>query len=311
MNKFKEKPSILLTGSSGFLGTELVKALQDYSLFLSTRSSINGNNLTNNLVLDLSKNIEYLPSVDYVLHCAGKAHSLPQSEEEIEEFYRINFEGTKKLCEALLSLNVLPKALIFISTVAVYGLENGENVTEDHVLAGNSPYAKSKILAEVFLRGWADANGVVLGILRLPLICGPNPPGNLGYMINAIKNNRYFSIGKADARKSLVWAADIAQILPRITVLGGTYNLTDGFHPSLKELENTIAKCCGKLPPIKIPLFIARVLGKFGDITNGRFPVNSEKIKKLTSTLTFDDSKARKEIGWCPSSVITKLKENL
>ena len=44
-----------------------------------------------------------------------------------------------------------PKALVFISTVAVYGCESGELITEEHPLEGETPYAKSKILAEEYL----------------------------------------------------------------------------------------------------------------------------------------------------------------
>lgn len=51
----------------------------------------------------------------------------------------------------------VPKALIFISTVAVYGCEFGEQITEEHTLNGTTPYAKSKIMAEEYLTNWCKS----------------------------------------------------------------------------------------------------------------------------------------------------------
>ena len=53
------------------------------------------------------------------------------------------------MCAALEKVGV-PKALVFISTVAVYGRDFGELITELHPLNGNTPYAKSKIMAEKY-----------------------------------------------------------------------------------------------------------------------------------------------------------------
>src|SRR5690606_11252870 len=125
--------------------------------------------------LDISLNI--LPS--FVVHAAGKAHTFPKTQLEKQEFYRVNLQGTKNLCKLLEKAGVLPRAFIFISTVSVYGLDNGEKITEDFPLNGSSPYAESKILAEHWLQEWADKNAIKLGIVRLPLVVGPMPPGNL------------------------------------------------------------------------------------------------------------------------------------
>ena len=50
-----------------------------------------------------------------------------------------------------------------------------------------------------------------------------------------------------------------------------------------------------------------------GDITASKFIGSGEKLTKITSTLTFDDSKARTAFGWEPTSVIKgiKLKNNV
>lgn len=80
---------------------------------------------------------------DIVLHAAGKAHSVPQTDEEKNAFFDVNLQGTKNLCSALEKVGV-PRALIFISTVAVYGCDFGENITEEHPLMVRLPMLRAK-----------------------------------------------------------------------------------------------------------------------------------------------------------------------
>lgn len=53
-------------------------------------------------------------------------------------------------------------------------------ITEEYPLDGETPYAKSKIMAEEYLTEWCKKNNVVLGILRPSLLTGKNASGNLG-----------------------------------------------------------------------------------------------------------------------------------
>ena len=131
---------LLFTGASGFLGSNLYSLLKD-KYQIRTVGLTPRDNYTINLVSDVPKlNIKY----DVVLHAAGKAHSIPKTEEEKQLFFDVNLQGTKNLCTALENSGI-PKAFIFISTVAVYGCDSGENITEEHPLNGTTPYALSKI----------------------------------------------------------------------------------------------------------------------------------------------------------------------
>lgn len=297
--------SILFTGSRGFLGRVLESQLSEKSY------KVYDLQYEKNKRIDIST--EFLISVPYavdtIIHAAGKAHSIPRTQNEKQLFYDINYQGTVNLTKAIDALPQKPKSFIFISTVSVYGLDKGKSINETAPLKGDSPYAKSKIMAEDYLTKWAKENNIILGILRLPLIAGPNPPGNLGAMINGIKTGKYLSIGEANAKKSIVLAEDVANIIPKLIEVGGIYNLTDGYHPSFGELENAISSSIGKSNPMKIPIWLAKLIGKAGDLLGANAPINSNKLAKITSTLTFDDSKARKNLGWKPSRVLDKIKE--
>lgn len=290
---------LLFTGGTGFLGKNIYPIL--CSLYEVTTC---GNTLDDmikaNFVTDVPKLIE---KYDIVLHAAGKAHSIPKTEAEKQLFFDVNLQGTKKLCVALEKSGV-PDSFIFISTVAVYGCEFGELITEEYPLNGQDPYALSKIQAEEFLMEWCNKHGVKLGIIRPSLIAGPNPPGNLGAMINGIKTGRYLRIAGGKARKSVLMVQDIANIIPLLAEKGGIYNLCDSEHPTFRNLERLICAHLGKSEPISIPYFVAKGLALVGDCLGKRAPINSNKLDKITKSLTFSNEKARKELGWEPLDVM-------
>lgn len=289
---------ILLTGASGFLGKIIRLKYQKEIISL-------GRSEDEDIVCDLSKQIPVLPAISVVIHAAGKAHSVPKTEAENQEFYRVNVDGTNHLLQGLVNTGQLPESFIFISSVAVYGLESGSDIHEDFPLNATDAYGKSKIAAEKLVQEWCIEHGVVCTILRLPLIAGANPPGNLGAMINGISKGYYLNIAGGKAKKSIVMAADVADILFKSAGAGGIYNLTDGYHPSFSELSEVIAAQLGKRKPVSIPGFLASIMALVGDIAGRRSPINTNKLNKITSDLTFDDTKARKLLGWKPVTVLS------
>ena len=292
----------LITGANGFLGRALTAELSSYETLSRTNADY---------CVDLATTVPQLTTPpEMVIHAAGKAHAVPKTPQETQAFFDVNLTGTKNLVAGLERLPNLPRAFVFISTVAVYGLEEGVSIAETAPLKGATPYADSKRQAEDFLEAWGRANGVEVSILRLPLLIGRNPPGNLRAMIQGISRGRYLRIGKGEARKSVLLAADIASILPALSRKGGTYNLTDGHHPRFADIEAHICQQLGKSLPASIPLSLAKLLGHIGDKV-ASFPVNSGTIRKITSDLTFDDTKARRELGWRPRTALNHFEVTL
>ena len=290
---------ILITGSSGFLGREII-------FHNSTQTVFSLNRNVGNYKFDLSKSIPDFGCdfFDIIIHNAGKAHSVPKNESDKKVFFDVNIQGTQNLLNGLNQSGKIPKSFIFISTVAVYGLEQGEDINENFPLLAKDPYGFSKIQAEQLVLDWCQKNNVICTILRLPLLVGKNPPGNLGAMIKSIQKGYYFNIAGGKAKKSMVLSDDVAKIILKASEIGGIYNLTDGNHPDFFELSNAIAKQNRKTNPLNIPFFVAKSIALLGDIIGDKFPLNSIKLKKLTTDLTFDDSKARKVLGWNPNKVI-------
>lgn len=286
---------VLLTGAKGFLGKYLLSEM----IVQQIQVDIVGRTAENTFQCDLAKDSLELPSdasYDMVVHNAGKAHFVPQNEAEGKEFYDVNVGGTEKLLEAILSLKNKPKCIVFVSTVAVYGLELGENIDETAPLLGSTPYAKSKIMAEEMIQTWCASNGVNCVILRLPLVVGENAPGNLGAMEKAIRKGYYFRLGTGNARRSMVNAVDVAKLIPSLIVMNGVYNLTDGLHRSFAEMDTFLAQKHGKAVK-KIPVWMGKWAAKLGDFIPG-FPLNTYRLGKLEQSLTFNDDKARRELNW-------------
>jgi nucleoside-diphosphate-sugar epimerase len=286
---------VLLTGASGFLGKYVLAEFDSQNIQVDTV----GRTAQNTFQCDFAKDRLELPSdalYDMVVHNAGKAHFVPQNEAEGKVFYDVNVGGTEKLLDAILSLKSIPKCIVFVSTVAVYGVEVGESIDETHALLGVSPYAKSKIQAEKWIQDWCAVNSVNCVILRLPLVVGEQAPGNLGAMEKAIRKGYYFRLGTGNARRSMVNAVDVAKLIPSLIEMNGVYNLTDGLHRSFADMDTFLAQKHGKTVK-KIPVWMGKWAAKLGDLIPG-FPLNTYRLGKLEHSLTFNDDKARRELNW-------------
>ncbi len=293
----------LITGSTGFLGKSIVKHID------STKIVSLGRDKNSNIVFDFEKNNqidnnEFNLRIETIIHAAGLAHTYPSDKSEKNKMNTINITGTFNLLKYGEKLKKLKK-IIFISSVSVYGIDQGQNINENYSPSPNTIYGKSKLGAEKIIIDWAIKNNIKYYILRLPLVVGENPPGNLKKMIVAIKNNRFFLIDNGKAKKSMVLANDVGKLISNIKGKSGIYNLTDGYHPNFKEISLVISNKYKSKTPISIPLFLANFISKLGTFLFGaKFPLNKDTFLKITSDLTFDDNKARQEISWKTNKVI-------
>ena len=88
--------SALITGANGFLGSYIAEAFGQQSKVLKL-----GKSKSNDIVADLGSGIFELPEVSTVIHNAGKAHAIPKTKSEAEEFFQVNVRGTQNLLASL------------------------------------------------------------------------------------------------------------------------------------------------------------------------------------------------------------------
>jgi nucleoside-diphosphate-sugar epimerase len=308
--------SCLVTGASGFVGRQVASFLkkQGHDIAALGRSPVQG---YPTLLADLARAEIDLRGQDFrhVYHAAGLAHLEPRTNQERDRFAIVNVEGTRHLLTGLEHSRELPRSFLFVSTVAVYGVEEGQLLDETSERRATDPYGVSKRQAEDLVQEWGERHGVQTAIVRLPLVAGPGARGNLRRMVTAMAAGRYVGIGPGAARRSMVRVADVAEVLPKVAGAGGVFHLTDGFHPSFGELETTLAAALGRRPPWRLPMPLARAAGWAGDaledLSGRHIPFNRRTLAKMTSTLTFSDEKARQALGWRPTRVLDFVEELL
>ncbi len=309
--------SSLVTGGSGFLGRHVVRRLagagQLVTVLTRAREHVPEAASVAGDLATLDPDVFGRAEFDAVYHVGGLAHTVPRSAAEGDRFRQVNAAGTAKLLAALEKARSLPESFVLVSTVAVYGAESGTLLDEDTPRAAADPYGASKREAEDLVAEWGSRRGVRVSVARLPLVAGARAPGNLGAMVRGIRRGRYLGVGDGSARRSMVLARDLAAVFPVMARGGGVYNLTDGHHPSFAELERALAAALGKRPPAHLPMAAASFAARVGDagqrLLKRDLPFNTRRLSKMVSSLTFDDARARRELGWAPSRVVDNAAE--
>lgn len=287
--------NILITGSNGFFGKNIIPTLErDYNI-------LKFDSFKNFLSEPIKEEyLDLLNSAECVIHAAGLAHTNLNSKEHFE----VNFEGTKKLVQSIKKNGNL-RYFIFISSVSVYGLSTGTDISEKVLCKPVNNYAKSKFMTEEFLNKFFRESKVSCIILRLPLLIGSQPKGNLSLLYENIKRRRYFQIGNGKSRKSILIINDIATNFKKILSGKGTYNLTGEQDPTINDINKMIADATGGRF-YQVPYGIAKFIFKIGDFLLLK-TINLSIFQKLTSDLTFSNEKARIELKWTPSKLDSKF----
>jgi len=300
--------NVLLTGASGFLGSRIYAELaRHHTVTTLGRTPVANRHIT----ADLTKPLPEMGNTpfDLVVNAAGKAHSVPRTTAERAEYEQVNVLGTAQLLNALEAMPMLPRSIVHLSTVLVYGRLKGHLLDETTPLGATDAYGLSKVRAETTMREWGQRTGSCVTILRLPLVVAERPNGNVASLMNAIRRGYYVRVGNGRARRSMVRADDVAVLIERAAGIGGTFNLTDGCHPGVGELEDALARYVGRQQPIRsVPMIVARAVATAGDGINAlvgrRFPLDSAALQKLTHSLTFSDAAAQRHLSWQPRPVL-------
>lgn len=277
------RPHALITGAHGMLGRFLCNQFSEkYNV------TTLGLNQHNDIVCDLSSETPQLPDIDFsvVVHAAGITHD--------KNAYNINTAITKNLCQSLSNKGINPD-IVFISSAAIYGLNRGENITEEFPSKPSDSYGKSKLACEEILATWCNQHNVTLSILRPPMILGTGMKGTLRRMVNGLNDGYYFNIKGNTAQRSIVHAKDVAKAAFLISSIGGIYNITDRIDPSVVELANALAHRINGKRVYSLPKWIVKFL------------LPKHLFEKLTNTLTFNCDKLCDTIDFKPENVVRYL----
>jgi len=306
---------VAVTGGTGCLGTPLIDKLVSAQACLKLLSLPNDPNITytNNSVKTITGDLNSKDALDMlcqncdaVFHLAGRVHSVPGTEKEELEFYKVNVDGTQNLLDAAKRNKV--KRVIFYSTVGVYGRDADFHGDEMSPCNPISAYAKSKYLAEQLVLKSSINGGPDGVVLRFPVVYGPLDKGNIVKLIKAVQNRVFFFFGDGNSLRSMISSKNAAAAAIKACFEPKAANelfcITDGRDYSINELINSI---CHALRtnwiPMHVPDSIAYLFGTFGDKLKRLhmpFPIDSNRVRKLSKPLTFSCEKANKVLGYQP-----------
>lgn len=285
--------SILLTGHTGFLGSVIYRDLKKSFEVVTLGRDTSCDYRVDFSNWDGSLNLKH--SIDVIVHVAGLAHGKSISKEQMIE---VNSGSVDKLLN-LAELFAI-KNFVLISSVSVYGRIYGFNIDECTLPKPRTSYGRSKLLAEKTTLQWASRNENRSIInLRLPLILGSNPPGNLGRLKNSISSGSHIFLTGNQAQKSIVFASDVAYFishwLSESIRKSGTINLCNQVTPTFNWIENAINESGRFRYRLRIHI---RLLWKIVNWLKAKLNISIPFVGKLFYTLTFSDQLAREKFGY-------------
>jgi len=183
-----EKPTILVTGGAGYIGSHAVLALRDAgwpvvvidNLVTGFRWAVaEGTAFEQGDIGDMPFVERVLAHYDVkgIMHFAGSV-VVPESVENPLKYYRNNTANSRALIEAAVNKGV--PHFIFSSTAATYGVPDVAAVTEDIPKAPINPYGQSKLMTELMLADVARAHPFNYCALRYFNVAGADPRGRTG-----------------------------------------------------------------------------------------------------------------------------------
>jgi len=254
------KEKILITGGSGFVGTNFISKLSTdkYEIFsLDINDPKKTIEKINYINMDIrSKDIQGLLkkiNPEIIVHLAAQA-SVAISSRDPQLDNDINLNGSLNLFLNTISSS-LNKFIFFSTGGAIYGEEIGKKFNENDLPRPLSPYGISKLNFENYLNYFSSKriSKSKLTILRPGNIYGPwqNPDGEAGVISIFAKkmlNNEDVSIfGSGDEYRDYVYVDDVIDFIFKTLNLNvvGTYNLASGISTKTIEIFENISDILG------------------------------------------------------------------
>jgi nucleoside-diphosphate-sugar epimerase len=271
-----------ITGSTGFVGVNLINYLSSKSYKIENLNLRNANWKSNN-------NFESIA----IIHLAGKAHDVKNTS-NTKEYFDVNTKLTKELFNAFLESNC--RDFIFFSSVKAAADIAEEAVTEEAVLHPKTAYGQSKLQAEQYILSKALPEGKRVFIIRPSMIHGPGNKGNLNLLFQLVSKGFPWPLGAFQNQRSFCSIDNVCyiinQILEREDIPSGVYNLADDETLSTNELIELIAATKNKKTRIlPIPKKLIYTIAKIGDVLH--LPLNTERLDKLTENFVVSNTKIK------------------
>ncbi|MFH1895504.1 MAG: NAD-dependent epimerase/dehydratase family protein [archaeon] len=272
--------NVLVTGSGGFIGKELVKELKKEKHNTIEFDLSKGQNLLN------PKDLDALKGAEIVIHLAA----LLDESKTLEELNTVNVKGTELLLEKCVEFKI--KKFIYLSTVGVMG-----NITkqadENTSLNPQTKYEKTKAEAEKKVNEFQEL--IPITIIRSALVLGPN---KYWKQITELIKKGFPLIGEGKNNFQVIYYKDLVSAilfcLKKAETENETFIVAEEKPKKLVNLYCLIQKELGIEKKIKVlPVFLARIYAFF----KGSSILRNEYIQRLVRERNYSTEKINK-LGW-------------
>ncbi|HYO57539.1 NAD-dependent epimerase/dehydratase family protein [Archangium sp.] len=301
--------NILVTGANGFLGSWLVRALvargHQVACLLRPGSDVSGliglgYERVEGDVTDASSLFRAVEGRDVVIHSAGIRRAATR-----EDFMRVNAEGTRLLCEALVATGTRPR-LVLVGSLGASGPSTpGRPRVEEDPLQPAEWYGESKAEAERIVFSYADRLPVT--VARPPRIVGPGDHENL-ILFKLVSRGLRLELGGGPRPLTLVDVEDVVDLLlllaERDEALGQAFFVGHPQPLTLEELQDLVAEALGVQPrTVHLPPAVLTALATVADgvtrVTGRRLPLNRKFARQLlVPAWTCSSAKAERLLGF-------------
>lgn len=314
-----DMPKILVTGSSGFIGSNLVSDLVRHGYFvtgldiqaphfLPTGFSFEQCDIldTNHLVNILSTKMP-----DAIIHLAARTDLDGKNISD----YAANVEGVQNLVEAVANTPSVQRC-IYTSSQLVCRV--GFVPKNDQEYCPNTIYGESKVLTEKIVKRY-DGGGREWCLVRPTTVWGAGMNLHYERFFRMLYKGQYFHVGRRPLFKSYSYIGNIVYQYQKLLeapieqIQRRMFYLADYEPIALSAWVNAFQRELGSRPIPVVPKPLAKIAAVLGDMLNTvgvkSFPFNSFRLKNILTEYQVDLANTEKVCGPLPYNMEQGVKE--
>lgn len=303
---------VFVTGGSGFVGGHLIERLvrDGHEVFAMARSERSGAAVEALGARAVTASLgalepKHLDRIDALIHCAAYV----EEHGTRAQFFEANVEGTRNALDAAAKAGV--KRFVHVGTeAALFDGRDLVRIDEAYPYPARHRflYPETKAEAEKLVLAKNDTKGMTTVSIRPRFVWGPRDTSILPAVLEMADKGAYAWLDHGRHQTSSCHVANLVEALVLALdkgVGGRAYFVTDGVDRTLKETLSGLAATRGvTLPSRNVRSWIARplssVVESLWSITGARPPMSRFAIAMMSSSVTVDDSAARRDLGYRP-----------
>ncbi len=320
--------TVLVTGSSGGIGTVLIPFLIDKGFRVIGLDIVTpSKHLKNNNFLFINGSIHepelhlrsHVAEINHVVHLAATS-SLPECEADPEEAFRNNFLGTVKLANFFASNRIMN--FVNASSSAVYEGINTVPFVEDMNCNPHLVYPLTKLMSEKYLSSLSLTRNFPATSLRFFNVLGPyqsytrKSPPLLNYLVREYLSNRS-PVLHSDGlqRRDYISVYDICSAIAIVLSFRNepytAYNICSGSTYSVREIDSFVRKVLET--NLEATYRESEKLWKdYPSLFSGAYPLSASIVADETTKISLGSPEAFKlKTGWSIEHQIQDVMQNI